>query len=126
MVNKKAYLRTLEVAFAILLTMSVLVFVFSKAKLPSDDAFSSINVLENLEFNTEFRNCVVGGNESCVVNMVNNSLPALYRSSFNVVITDDINYIPGNLPDKRVYADSVFIAGNIYNYSPKIVKLFYW
>ena len=126
MVNRKAYLRTLEVVFAILLTMSVLVFVFSGSKVPSDGVFSNIDVLGNLEFNPEFRGCVVDGNQSCVVGMVNNSLPALYRSSFSVAVTDDINYIPEDLPDKRVYANSVFIVGDVYNYSPKIVKLFYW
>lgn len=126
MVDKKAYLKTLEVVFAIILTMSVLVFVFSSSKVPSDDVFSDLDVLENLEFNDEFRSCVVDDNESCITDMVNRSLPVFYRESFVVAFTNDINYFPDDLPDKRIYADSIFIAGAAYNYSPIIVKLFYW
>ena len=124
--NKKAYLRTLEVVFAVLLTMSVLIYVFSRGNVGSDDVFSNIHVLENLEFNEDFRSCVNSDNITCVSTMVNSSLPLAYRNSFVVSITDDMNFIPENMPDKRVYADSVFIAGSVENYSPRIVKLFYW
>ena len=125
MVNKKGYLRTLEVSFAVLLTISALVFVFSQPRVASDD-LPPAKVLNSLEFNPDFRSCVLENNISCTSNLVNNSLSTLYRNSFSITITDYVNYIPDNLPEKRVYAESIIISGSVETYSPKIVKLFYW
>jgi hypothetical protein len=123
MVGKKAFMKTLEVVIAVVLTMSVLVFAFSRVNLSSDDNLPAVDVLYGLEFNDGFRSCVLSNNLSCVSDFVNNSLPLIYRKSFIINITDDINYIPEGLPDKRVHVDSVIIATNS---NPKIVKLFYW
>ncbi len=126
MVDKKGYLRTLEVSFAILLTISVLVFVFSRPQLATQEDIPQPNVLSNLEFNSEFRGCVLQNNESCTTSFINNSLPALYRGSFIVAVDEDVNFIPTDLPEKRIHTDSLILSGNIENYSPAVVKLFYW
>ena len=124
MVNKKAFLRTMEAAIAVVLTFAVLFYFLPK--IPTAQTTPSQDVLSGLQYNDEFRSCALERNETCVNETVYDSLPALYRQSYIVKLTNDQNYIPELPADKEVKTESLYIAASMTEYSPVIVKLFYW
>lgn len=120
--NKKAYLRTIEVTVAILMTFVVAYFIFPRSVTPSEDA--KISVLSVLEQKQEFRDCVTGLNYSCTEQYLRDYVPSNYDFVYD--ITEDPGAGHANLPEKQIYTESLFISGNINLYSPKIIKLYYW
>jgi len=120
--KKKAYLRTIEVAIAIIITFAVAYFIFPKTPTPQEDAMLSI--LPVLEQKEEFRNCVIALNYSCTESFLREYVPPNYEFSYDIVENPDT--VHANLPAKRINTESVYISGNISLYSPKIIRLYYW
>jgi len=121
MKNKKAYLRTLEVFFAFLATFIFVIYVvptYVTGGIPAE----SINLLTPLA--NDVRDC---NNESCVESIIINFDPDFARRyDYKINISSDLNAIVTGLPRKNIYTDSVYISGNITNYEPKIIRLYYW
>jgi hypothetical protein len=122
--KKKAYLRTIEVAIAVILTFIVAYFIFPRAATPQEE--NRLSVLPVLEQNPEFRDCVVTINYSCTEAFLRDYVPLNYDFVYD--ITEDPETGHANLPQKNIYPESVYIAGSsqINLYNPKIVKLYYW
>jgi len=120
--RKKAYLRTIEVAFAVILTFIIAYFVLPRSITPQDEA--RISILPVLEQKPEFRNCVMAVDFNCTYALLREFVPSNYDFAFD--ITENPNTPHAGLPAKRINTESVYIAGNISMYSPKIVKLYYW
>lgn len=124
--GKKGFLRTLEALVAAVLAIIVLFALLSKS-VPSNQDLPSTDVLEKLSFDNDFRNCALDNNLSCVNSSVYEFLPTLYKDSYSLHLSNNASFIPNNLPeDRRVYANSLFIAGNLTDINPVIVKLYYW
>lgn len=126
MFGKKGFLRTLEAFIAAVLGLIVLFVILSKT-IPGDQEIPSSNILEKLSNDDNFRTCALENNFSCVNDTVANFLPAIYTETFSVHLTNDASFIPDDLPDdRRVYAESLFISGNLTEITPVIVRLYYF
>jgi len=120
--NKKAYLRTIEMTVAIIITFAVAYYIFPKAPTPQGEA--SLNILQVLEQKPEFRSCVAAIDYNCTESFLRNYTPSNYEFAYD--ITEDPNQGHANLPEKKINTESVYISGNINLYNPKIVKLYCW
>jgi len=45
---------------------------------------------------------------------------------FTYDITENQNEVHANLPAKKINTESIYIAGDINLYNPKIIRLYYW
>ena len=122
MVNKKAYMRTLEAVIAIALTFIFLVIFIPEYTLTKSSE-KNTNVLPSLYKNSGFRECVILKNTSCVNQSLSKPL-AGYTYTFNIS-SNPSDQAP-ILPPKRVFSESAFIAGNSSTYKPAIIRLYYW
>ncbi|MBW3023141.1 hypothetical protein KY308_03490 [Candidatus Woesearchaeota archaeon] len=120
--NKKSYLRTIEVMIAILVTFLFVYFVFPKSQTPQEN--EQITVLKVLENNPDFRNCILGVEYGCVENYLKDYVPPNYDFVFD--ISEDVDVFRPNLPEKNINTETIYISGNTTEYSPKLLKLYYW
>ncbi len=120
--KKKAYLRTIEVTIAVILTFVIAYFIFPRATVPTEAP--GLSILPVLEQSPEFRSCVTGLNYSCTEAFLRDYVPGNYDFTYD--ITEDPETAHAGLPTKKIYTESVYIAGDINLYSPKIIKLYYW
>ena len=120
--NKKSFLRTIEVMIAVLITFIFIFFVFPKSQTPEEKV--QLEVLKVLENSPEFRNCILGLDYNCTGDFLNDYVPKNYGFVFD--ISDNPDIFRANLPEKNINTETLYIAGNITSYSPKFVKLYYW
>ncbi len=120
--NKKAFLRTVEVALAIIGTFLIAYLIFPGSSTPQET--ENLGILPVLEQNPAFRKCVVSLNHTCMETFFEEYLPANYDFAYDV--TENPEQVHANLPDKEAFSESVYVAGTIALYNPKIIKLYYW
>ena len=128
--NKKAYLKTVEVLLAMLISGAFIIYVIP-ATLTREIEQPPLEILSSLENNDEFRQLMLFNQTECIDSelLMVKFLPAKFKYSyaFSPCTLADYAKVPANLPkDRRVYVDSVFLAGNTTEYKTVIVKLFYW
>ena len=119
--HRKGFVKTIEVLIAIIMS-----FVFLVLIMPADTQVVSkaaLGVLLPYENNLHFRNCVLEGNDGCINGYLDSDIPP--HLDYKILITEDPNENL-DLPEKKVYAETLYFAGNITNSSTKILKLFYW
>ncbi|MBI2574707.1 hypothetical protein HYV82_02370 [Candidatus Woesearchaeota archaeon] len=120
--SRKAFMKTLEVAIAVVMTF-VFLTVFIPQYNTAQSRLQNEDVLSVLAKNAEFRACVISENISCI----NSSLSgALEKYDYAINISKSANDRVSGLPDKRVFSESVLIAGNSTLYEPRIVRIYYW
>ena len=125
--NKKGYMRTIEALTAIVIT-----FLFMAYVLPyfqgNEVRRSNLNIVGTVIHNSDFRNCVlipeINQAEDCTKNIIAGNIPRVYE--YQIKISSSRNFNISKLPKKKVFSESVMIAGNITNYSPRYVKIYYW
>lgn len=121
--DKKAVFRTLEALIAIFITfLFLMIFMPQQRELAAQD--SPDNVLATLADNDAFRNCAIMFNYTCVNQTIDSQLSQLY--DFKTNISEKPDSAVTGLPEKRVYANSMLIAGNTTNSTTLIVRLYYW
>lgn len=152
MKNKRGWIRIVEAFVAILLITGVLLFVINRGYMGKKDITSEvydiqINILRNIELNTELRQEILEAvyNQQ---NPENPNLPITWDIDFPQKTKDKINtyfldydYLEckaklceldkictlENLPEEKdVYAQSVVISSTLEKYSPSQLKLFCW
>lgn len=121
--KKKAMLKTAEALIAIVITLVFIVLVFSRAP-ASGEPEKKLDMLNMLHVSDEFRNCATAGNLTCISAMVNDSMPRRY--DFYVDMSPHPSAQPSGLPEKGVHLESLIMAGNITDYNPQIIRLYYW
>ncbi len=121
--NRKAFMKTIEVGIAIVLTYLFLILITPK-QVPTASRERIAETLSILQQNDDFRNCVISENGTCV----DSNIRLFLQASFDYVysVSSDPNYVPSGLPQKRIFVDSIFISGNTTLYKPKIFKVYYW
>ena len=121
--DKKAIFKTLEAFIAVFITLIFLIVFIPQIRERSEPQTPQ-NVLATLRDNDEFRNCVVQKNETCINQTIDKALLDTYDFKFN--LSNDPNAVVSGLPEKRVYANSLFIAGNATNATSTVVRLYFW
>ena len=123
MINKQGMFRTIEALIAIFITFIFLI-VFIPLQRERAQSTAPPNVLATLRDNDEFRNCVIQKNETCINQSIDRNLEDSYDFRFNLSDTPYASAPP--LPQKKIYANSMFIAGNETNSTRMIVRLYFW
>ena len=120
--SKNAFMKTLEVAIAIVMTF-VFLTVFIPQYNTAQSRLQNEDVLSVLAKSPDFRACVISENISCI----NSSLSiALEKYDYAINISKSANDRVSGLPDKRIFSESIFIAGNSTLYEPRILRIYYW
>ena len=121
--GKKAYVRTVEAILAVSITLIFITIIFPRVQL-TETRGENLNILSTLENRDDFRTCVIENNGTCV----NSIIAALMTSPFDYIfnLSTDPNVALPSLPPKRIFSDSVYIAGNLSNKTETIVRLYYF
>ncbi|MBN1503312.1 hypothetical protein JW930_07270 [Candidatus Woesearchaeota archaeon] len=123
--DSKGFMKTMEVFLAIIMA-TVFIFYLLPQFTGVQTTEQSIRVLKNLEKNDEFRNFVTR-NTGCY-NNTNTTVDSFMQS----YLSEDYEYqfciaaTPDALPNVKVPVDTLFMTGNLTDYSPRIVRLYYW
>ena len=123
MKNQKAMLKTAEALIAIVITLIFIVLVFSQTPAESMSE-KNLDMLKMIHVSDEFRNCATAENLTCISALVNDSMPRKY--DFYVDMSPHPSAQPSGLPEKGIYVESLIIAGNVTDYNPQIIRLYYW
>ena len=121
--DKKAVFRTLEALIAIFITF-LFIFVFIPQQRELSVPETPPNILAGLRDNEDFRNCVIQKNSTCINQTLDRNIEDKYDFKFN--LSENANTVISGLPQKRVYANSIFIGGNTTNATRIIVRLYFW
>lgn len=121
--DKKAVFRTLEALIAAFITFTFLIIFIPQLREQATPE-APPNVLAVLRGNDEFRNCVMLQNYTCVNQSVDKNLEDKYN--FKTNISQNPYASAPSLPQKRIYANSMFVAGNTTNSTSLIVRLYFW
>jgi len=120
--NNKAFLRTMEMIFAAVITFVFISFVIPKAAtVPEENKLSLLSIMAK---DDNFRNCIISQNSDCIESKVREFIPEQYEFVYDV---SEIPYsIMIGLPKKEIFVDSYFFSGNATAYKPIILKIYYW
>lgn len=123
MAGKQGVFRTIEALIAIFITFLFLI-VFIPQQREKAQSTTPQNVLVTLMDNDDFRNCVIQKNQTCINQSIDKNLEDSYDFKFN--LSDSPYASAPALPQKKVYANSMFLAGNTTNSTRTIVRLYFW
>jgi len=127
MMNKKGYMRTLEAFTAIIMTFVFVIFVIPQFE-GNEVRREAIDIMTTAIKDDAFRNCVLTSDittaENCTSEVIADFMPETYE--FKIEISNTREFQATGLPDKRVFAESAMISGNMTTYSPRFVRLYYW
>ncbi len=132
MVNKKAYLKTMEAIFAIVIFLifisATLVFKqpMETGEIPEDIKLLQDTILNKIETQPELRTCLVDNNTVCINQTINVSIIKTKDYDFEICIESNpadctlTTIIPTN---RTVYSDSLIIQEGNKN---ALFRLFLW
>jgi hypothetical protein len=121
--DKSAYFKTLEAFIALFIMLTFLV-VFIPSQRTLSDITEPLGFLSHLRQDESFRHCGTARNTTCI----NQTLDRQIGDNFDFIfsVSDDPGTFVSNLPTKRVFSESVYMAGNISNTSTTIIRVFYY
>jgi hypothetical protein len=130
MVNKKAYIKTLEalVALVIFLIFVTGVIVINqpreKETIPQDIKLLQDTILNKIETEPEFRHCLVANDTICIENLINSSILPTIDYDFDICNEPNpsdctLKTFPLN---RTIYADSLIIQEG----KTAIIRLYLW
>ena len=132
MVNKKAYLKTLE---AVIAAMILLLFIGEvlphktedTASTPPDIETMQQTILKSISSRENLRACVLTEDVPCIVSFINQIMKE--GLSYSITITDASSSLelPITLPqDKAIYTKTLVISSTTTDYDPKLIRLHVW
>ena len=121
--DKKGIFRTMEAFIAIFISFLFLI-IFLPQQREQASVKSPPDVLAGFSGNDDFRGCVIIANYTCLNQTIARQLGAGF--DFKTNISERVDSAIFGLPQKRIYSNSIFIAGNTTNTARKIVRLYYW
>ncbi len=122
--DKKGMFRTLEAFIAIFITLLFLIVFQPLQRQQQSLTEAPPSPLTGLSTSDDFRSCIIMKNYTCINQTIDKSLQDSY--TFKTNVSESTTAIVSNLPDKRVYVSSMFIAGNATNATNLILKLYVW
>ncbi len=125
--SKKAYMKTLEVLFAIIVTTLFIVILIPGRDISEQDE-EKLFVMDTMINNPLFRQgvinladgCYDSSNPNILTNALDKAIPEVYI--YNVCI----NTRKTDFPEKRVIVETGFITGNMTDFFHKEIWLYYW
>ncbi len=120
--NKKGFMKTVEVFIAILVTFTFILAVLPKQVPDIND--QSIFRLKNIDEDDTFRNCVLRDDSACINTTLDELLEGRFLYEYEIYESGKVSHLVVDENEVRTY--SWFYAGNYTLYQPTIFKLFYW
>lgn len=120
-------MKTMEALLAIIITAIFVILLIPQMRV-SEVKDDRVYILDKLEKDNEFRINAITTADACYNKSSNNILTQKIGS----YLLDDyefklcLNNKATNFTEERAYLDSVFIVGNMTNFSFKEVRLYYW
>ena len=128
--NKKGWLRILEVFLSILIIMGAILIVMSRTVPEThigDDVYEKQRViLDIVSKNESLRKEIIVGDTDGVNNFIYKMIPGTWDFATNACNLDEICSNPRPIYDKEVYVTEVVISSNLSYYSPKKLRFFVW
>ncbi|MFW5852989.1 MAG: hypothetical protein ACOCUR_03080 [Nanoarchaeota archaeon] len=121
MMDKKAFMKTMEAFLAIMVVFTFVIFFLPKDTRYTED--QSVFLLRNMERNDVFRNCVLSRNDTCIESSIDEVFQGRYFYTYQIYRYSEPQ-IQINATEVRVY--TWFFAGNQSYYDPMVFKLYYW
>ena len=140
MVNKKAYLKTLEAVIAIIIFLIFITYILifnvpsGEPSIPQDIELLQDSILNNIQTNHTLRSCLVVNDDICIKNSIDPQIPTtiigyhIQICNSNSTISDPsdcppvkINFLPDDV--KIIYSDSLMIQEQD---EFAILRLFLW
>ena len=126
MVDKKGYLKVIEVLIAFVLTYWFITFVITANIQKDDRDLEHPFPLSKVPIDT-VRNCILAHNTSCVEQALDEYNPGLdNRYELTVIIMNKTESPRIDVPDKKVFIDSRYRSGNVTVYDPRITRVYIW
>ncbi len=125
--DKRGFVKTIEVIFAIVITFIFLVYVVPDRFIsrPKEQTF---DYLAPLEMNPQFREEVLNRAEGCYTDdnttmtlLVDEMVPQAFN--YTLCVSEDPFYLGEELPSAKVSANSFVISNSS---ETRVVRLFYW
>ncbi len=137
MKNKRGWLRIFEAVIAILLITSVLLILIQKGHFGtlsnSQEVYTlQVEVLREIELDPYMRSEILSAELNSeevpldVVQRINNRMPQYFECKSKICLLEEICSLSSFPPEKDIYAQSVAIAANTNQYSPRQLKMFCW
>jgi hypothetical protein len=132
--NKKGWLKIIEVFLAIMIILGAILIIFAK-RTPQADIAEEIyesqrQILELVSKNNTLRSEIIKTperkNNAIVNEFIANIAPISWKFSTNICELDSICANPINIHYSNVYSTEVMITSNLTDYSPKKLRLFVW
>ena len=125
--QKRGFAKTIEAVIAVVLSFLFIAFFIPPASTHSDFIKPDLNLVYILEQDTNFRNCVMNENYSCLNATLDYYYPYfddVYEYRMNV--SADPSAAGVQLPPVEVHLESLMVAGNDTFLYPKTLRLYYW
>ena len=127
MVNKKAYMKTIEALIAVLMLIGFLIYI-----LPSETTKQTTTELEvlmdstldTIMYNSTYRTCSINRDQTCLEEFLNTKMD--YRYNYTIQICNDTICDSPYLPDKNIYVEDRIITSNYEYKNTTLVRLFTW
>lgn len=126
--NKKAWMKIVEAVIAIMIIVSVLIFMIVNApRYGEQENLIEIqrNILEQISSNNTLREDVLMDNNESIIKFIQDVKPAYLNFTARICNVSDVCGMPFYI-NKEVYADEILISSTLTKYSPKKLKLFVW
>jgi len=131
--NKKAYIRTVEAFIAIIILLMVVFFLIPRESEQEPDVPNIVEgaqnfILNELSYNETSRECIVNNplceNSIVFTSIVEQNIPFGY--DYSIKICDTTNCVVPTPINKDVYVSDIVIGSTIESQNPKIVRLWLW
>ena len=123
MVNRKAFMRTLEVLAAILLVF-IFVLVIIPMHIPASQPGGSLMPLSGIQHDEVFLACLADSNTPCIAQLVQQQLPPSYEGL--IVLQKSLSEKQPTLPRQTLSVDTLYTIGNITHANTTIVTVYAW
>ncbi|MDD5191970.1 MAG: hypothetical protein PHH54_04900 [Candidatus Nanoarchaeia archaeon] len=134
-IDRKAWIRILEVFLAILLIVGSMLVIISR-KAPETDISDSIykeqrQILDIISKNDSLRNDIIINSNTRVNEAISKIIPNSWNFTTNICNINDICDNPAyasdsSLYEKNIYATEVLVTSNLTYYNPKKLRFFVW
>lgn len=135
MVNKRGWIRMMEVVLAVTIFSTVLLVIYSQQVEHSDGSVLIRNIQKRISneisISDDLRKIILLENETELKGYFSEDIPYGYNLEFRICSMEEYAqpcklYDYSEIYDKQIYVESLIISGNLTDYNPKLVNIFMW
>jgi len=132
--NKKGWLRIIEVFLAIMIMMGAVLIIMSRkspvAEIDTDVYERQRQILEIINKNNTLRSEIIMtpklNNNPLINDFIDKMIPLSWDYSTKICDLNEVCSNPTNIHYNNVYATEVLVTSNLTDYNPKKLRFFVW